>query len=124
MGKGGRYSGRSGPGEVCAMQSAATYLNVVRDRGKRGLPLADGYRQLFNPELYLLAYGKISGNAGALTPGATAETADGMALATIDRIVALLRQERYRWTPVRRISIPKKNGTLRPLGLPTWSDKL
>ena len=106
------------------MQSTATYLNVVRDRGRRGLPLEDAYRQLFNPALYLLAYGRLSKNAGALTPGATDETADGMTLATIDRIVALLRQERYRWTPVRRVYIPKKNGTLRPLGVPTWSDKL
>lgn len=62
------------------MQSAETYLNIVRDRGSRGLPLQDLYRQLFNPELYLLAYGKISANAGALTPGVTGETADGMSL--------------------------------------------
>jgi retron-type reverse transcriptase len=46
-----------------------------------------------------------------------------MTLATIDRIIALLRQERSRWTPVRRMSVPKKNGKRRPLGLPTWSDK-
>ena len=106
------------------MRSAETVLGIVRERGRRGLPLEDVYRQLFNPALYLRAYGKLSGNAGALTPGATAETADGMALATIDRIIALLRQERYRWTPVRRVHVPKPNGKLRPLGVPTWSDKL
>jgi retron-type reverse transcriptase len=106
------------------MRDAETVLGIIRERGRRGLPLADVYRQLFNPGLYLLAYGKIATNAGALTPGATAETADGMCLATIDRIIALLRQERYRWTPVRRVQIPKSNGKLRPLGIPTWSDKL
>jgi group II intron reverse transcriptase/maturase len=106
------------------MRNAETVLGIVRERGRRGLPLEDVYRQLFNPELYLLAYGRIATNAGALTPGATAETADGMTLAKIDRIVALLRQERYRWTPVRRVHIPKPNGTTRPLGIPTWSDKL
>ena len=106
------------------MRDAATVLGIMHDRGRRGLPLEDVYRQLYNPALYLLAYGKIAGNAGALTPGATAETADGMTLATIQRIIDLLRQERYRWTPVRRVRIPKKNGTTRPLGLPTWSDKL
>ena len=106
------------------MRSAETVLGIVRERGKRGLPLEDAYRQLFNPALYLLAYGRIARNAGALTPGATAETADGMTLAKIDRITALLRQERYRWTPVRRVRIPKPNGKTRPLGIPTWSDKL
>jgi len=106
------------------MQTAETYLTVVRDRGRRGLPLEDVYRQLSNPTLYLLAYGKIARNAGALTPGVTSETADGMTLAKIDRIIALVRQERYRWTPVRRTYIPKRNGKRRPLGVPTWSDKL
>jgi group II intron reverse transcriptase/maturase len=59
-----------------------------------------------------------------MTRGATHETADGMALAKIDAIIEALRYERYRWTPVRRVRIPKKDGTTRPLGLPTWSDKL
>jgi group II intron reverse transcriptase/maturase len=107
------------------MRSAESVLNIVRDRGSRGLPLEDVYRQLFNPELYLLAYGKISANAGALTPGATHETADGMSLKTIQAIIELLRSERYRWTPVRRVYIEKKGSTKqRPLGIPTWSDKL
>ena len=106
------------------MQSAATYLNVVRDRGRRGLPLEDVDRQLFNPALSVLAYGKIAANAGALTPGITEETADGMSLAKIERIIGLLRQEKYRWTPVRRVQIPKRNGNTRPLGIPTWSDRL
>ena len=106
------------------MRDAETVLGIIRERGRRGLPLGDVYRQLFNPGLYLLAYGKIATNAGALTPGATTETADGMCLVAIDRIIALLRQERYRWTPVRRVQIPKSNGKLRPLGIPTWSDKL
>ncbi len=60
------------------MQNAETVLGVLRERGKKGLPLDELYRQLFNPQLYLLAYGRIYSNDGAMTPGATPETVDGM----------------------------------------------
>ncbi|MGH3738149.1 MAG: reverse transcriptase domain-containing protein [Micromonosporaceae bacterium] len=106
------------------MQSAETVLGVLRERGRRGLPLKDLYRQLFNPQLYLLAYGRIYANQGAMTPGVTQETADGMSLGKIGRVIDALRHERYRFRPARRVHIPKKNGKLRPLGMPTWSDKL
>jgi group II intron reverse transcriptase/maturase len=106
------------------MQSAATVLNVIRERGRRGLPLERLYRQLFNPQLFLLAYGRIYANKGSMTSGATSETVDGMSQAKIEAIIDVLRRERYRWRPVKRVFIPKKNGKLRPLGLPTWSDKL
>ncbi|MCX4684017.1 reverse transcriptase domain-containing protein [Kitasatospora purpeofusca] len=106
------------------MQSAATVLGVLRERGRRGLPCDELYRQLFNPQLYLLAYGRIYANHGAMTPGVTPETVDGMSQRKIDRIIEAMRHERYRFRPVRRVHIPKKNGSTRPLGLPTWSDKL
>ena len=106
------------------MQNAETVLDVLRERGRRGLPLDELYRQLFNPQLYLLAYGRIYSNKGAMTPGPDAETADGMTLGKIERIIDALRHERYRFKPVRRHYIPKKDGKQRPLGLPSWSDKL
>ena len=49
------------------MQSAETVLNVIRERGRRVLPLERLYRQLFNRDLFLLAYGRIYSNAGAMT---------------------------------------------------------
>lgn len=107
------------------MRKAETILNVLRQRGERGLPLQRLYRLLFNRELYLLAYGRIYRNHGAMTPGSTPETVDGMTLSKIDSIIARLRQERYRWQPVRRVYIEKRRSKkLRPLGLPAWSDKL
>jgi len=51
------------------MQSAETVLGVLRERGRRGLPCTEFYRQMFNPQLYLLAYGRIYANKGAMTPG-------------------------------------------------------
>jgi hypothetical protein len=106
------------------MQHAETVLGVLRERGRLGLPLEQLYRQMFNPQLYLLAYGRIYANPGAMTPGASQETVDGMSLDKIGRIIEAMRHERYRFRPVRRVLIPKKNGRMRPLGLPTWSDKL
>jgi len=106
------------------MQSAATVLGVLRERGRRGLPCEELYRQMFNPQLYLLAYGRIYANKGAMTPGTTPETADGMSMAKIGRVIDAMRHERYRFRPVRRVHIPKKNGKTRPLGMPSWSDKL
>jgi group II intron reverse transcriptase/maturase len=106
------------------MQSAETVLGVLRERGRRGLPCNELYRQLFNPNLYLLAYGRLYSNQGAMTPGVDGETVDGMSQAKIGRIIDALRHERYRFQPVRRVYIPKKNHKLRPLGLPSWSDKL
>ena len=72
--------------------------------------------RLFNPQLYLLAYGRIYANKGAMTPGVTQETVDGMSQAKIGRIIDAMRHERYRFAPVRRVHIPKKNGKTRPLG--------
>src|SRR6266480_2758444 len=107
------------------MQSAEALLEIIHERGTKGLPLERLYRHLFNPALYLRAYGKIYRNDGAMTPGVTAETVDGMSLKKIEAIIEALRHERYRWTPVRRAYIAKKDSAKkRPLGLPTWSDKL
>jgi group II intron reverse transcriptase/maturase len=106
------------------MQDAETVLNVLRERGGKGLPLTQLYRQMFNKNLYLLAYGRIYSNQGAMTPGACGETADGMSEGMIEEIIELMRFERYRFAPARRVYIPKKNGRLRPLDVTSWRDKL
>src|SRR4051795_1298706 len=107
------------------MREAVAVLEIIRQRGEKGLPLERVYRLLFNRDLYLMAYGKIYRNTGATTPGSTPETVDEMSLRKIDTIIEALRAERYRWTPTRRIYIEKKNSMKkRPLSMPTWSDKL
>jgi retron-type reverse transcriptase len=101
------------------MQKAEVVLGVLRERGRKRQPLTQLYRQMFNKDLYLLAYGNIYSNQGAMTPGAGGETADGMSEEKIDKITELMRHERYRFSPARRTYIPKRNGRLRPLGIPT-----
>jgi hypothetical protein len=68
------------------MQTAEVVLSVLRDRGGKGLPCTQLYRQMFNKDLYLLAYGNIYSNQGAMTPGVSEETADGMSEEKIEQI--------------------------------------
>lgn len=105
------------------MATAENILAVYSDRGRRQLPLEGVYRQLYRPDLYLRAYGKLYRNSGAMTPGSNNETVDAMSLEKIDRIIDVMRREAWRWTPAKRTYIPKKKEK-RPLGLPAWSDKL
>ena len=118
MAKGGRCQSINSAVEVREMRNAETCLAIIRTRGERRLPVDDLYRQLFNPEFYLQAYGKIYRNAGAMTPGTTPETVDGMSLQKIGDIIDALRFERYRWSPTRRTYIPKTLGPRVHSGCP------
>lgn len=106
------------------MRTAQTVLTVIQERGKQKQHLERVYKLLFNRDLYLKAYAKLYPNSGAMTKGSTGETVDGMSIQKIDKLIEAIRYEKYQWTPARREYIPKKNGKMRPLGIPTWSDKL
>ena len=41
------------------MRNAEPILELIAERGKKGLPLERVYKRLFNRNLYLQAYGKI-----------------------------------------------------------------
>jgi hypothetical protein len=97
------------------MQEAEVVLSVLRERGRRGLPLTQLYRQMFNKGLYLLAYGNIYSNQGAMTPGASAETADGMSEGKIEQIAELMRCERYRSHRPAASSYRRRTGSFVPL---------
>jgi group II intron reverse transcriptase/maturase len=106
------------------MQNAEQILSAIRKLGEKRLPLTRVYRCLFNEEVFLAAYGKLSRNQGAMTPGTTNDTVDGMSRARIRAIIEQLRFERFHPRPARRIHITKKSGGQRPLGLPNFSEKL
>ncbi len=106
------------------MQNATTVLGVIQAKGQAGEPLDRLYRQLFNIDLYKVAYSQIYANKGATTPGIDGQTLDGSSIRRWERIIAQLRNETYRWQAVRRIYIPKKHGGRRPLGIPGGDDKM
>jgi group II intron reverse transcriptase/maturase len=106
------------------MQNANHILQAIRKLGEQRQPLTRMYRSLYSEELFLVAYNKLYRNQGALTPGTENDTVDGMSLKRIRKIIDELRIERFRFRPARRISIPKKHGGSRPLGLPNFTEKL
>ena len=84
------------------------------------------YRYLLRPDIYFVAYKNLYANNGAATKGVNEDTADGFSEAKIDSIIKALADETYQPMPMRRTYIQKKNNRkkLRPLGIPTFTDKL
>jgi group II intron reverse transcriptase/maturase len=82
------------------------------------------YRILFNEEMYYVAYQHIYAKQGNMTPGADGKTIDQMSLTRIEKLIASLKDESYQPKPSKRAYIPKKNGKMRPLGIPAFEDKL
>lgn len=82
------------------------------------------YRNLYNPEFYLLAYQRIQAKQGNMTAGADGKTIDGMGMKRIENLIEKLRDYSYQPKPARRTYIPKANGKTRPLGIPSLDDKL
>ncbi len=69
----------------------------------------------------LLAVRRITENTGKRTPGVDQEIWTSPEKKS--RGVSQMRQRGYRPQPLRRIYIPKSNGKLRPLGIPTMLDR-
>lgn len=82
------------------------------------------YRYLFGEEMFAVAYQRIYAKQGNMTPGTDGKTIDEMSLERIERLIVSLKDESYQPHPARRVYIPKKNGKKRPLGIPSFEDKL
>lgn len=107
------------------MVNNQSFIDIVHKLGEKGYPLTGVYRRIQDKELFLAAYGKLYANPGATTAGTDPEdTVDGMSMARIEAILKQLHDGTYQWKPVRRVHIPKANGKTRPLGIPSWGDKL
>ncbi|MDM1378601.1 reverse transcriptase/maturase family protein [Myroides marinus] len=82
------------------------------------------YRILFNQEMFYVAYQRIYAKEGNMTEGSDGQSIDNMSLSRIEKLIGTLKDESYQPQPSRRIYIPKKNGKVRPLGIPAFDDKL
>jgi len=82
------------------------------------------YRNLYNEEFFLLAYQNIYASEGNMTAGTDDKTIDGMGMDRIQKLIESLKDHSYQPKPARRTYIEKKNGKKRPLGIPSFDDKL
>jgi len=107
------------------MRSPEKVLNSLMEHSKDSdYKFERLYRILFNEEMFYLAWQNIYANQGNMTKGVDGKTADQMNLARIESLIESLKDESYQPHPSRRTYIPKKNGKLRPLGIPSFNDKL
>src|SRR5581483_3078871 len=108
------------------MQKAEVVLSMLSQKSAQNSEYVFDrlYRNLFNPDFYQLAYSTIYAKEGEMTRGVGEETIDGLSPRKVEEIIAQLRQEIYSPHPVKRASIPSRNGTLRPPGIPPLQDRL
>ena len=82
------------------------------------------YRILFNEQMFFAAYQRMYAKPGNMTPGTDGKTEDEMSIDRINKLIESIKDETYSPNPAKRIYIPKKNGKMRPLGIPSFEDKL
>ena len=108
------------------MKPTAAIMDNIRRSSKKNKEetFTRLFRYLLRPDIYYLAYENLYANNGAATKGVNNDTADGFSEKKVERIIQSLKDGSYSPSPVRRTYIPKRNGKLRPLGIPTFTDKL
>jgi RNA-directed DNA polymerase len=112
--------------EVVLMLTDTTIrrLEALGALSKQGKRINGLFRLMESPILWQQAYANIYANKGATTPGADGSSLDSTSNQRFVRLMAAIKSGTYRFTPVRRVHIPKSNGKTRPLGIPTGDDKL
>ena len=107
------------------MQSPIVVLsNLQKQSQKESYKFRRLYRNLYNSDFFLMAYDNLSKNDGALTMGVDKRTIDGFSIEDIEKLILTLKDRSYQPFPSKRVYIPKKNGKKRPLGLPSFTDKM
>src|SRR5215468_5529575 len=90
------------------MQRAEIVLSMLGQKAREDSTFVFDrlYRNLFNPDFYLLAYNNIYDKEGNLTEGTDQTTIDGFNMRLIEKLIEEMRTETYRPKAVRRVYIP------------------
>ena len=109
--------------EYYDMQSIFDELYADSQKGKMFQNLME---IISAPENIRLAYRNIKRNSGSNTSGTDKATIKDIQSIPTDKYVEIVQKKLsyYKPKPVKRVEIPKPNGKLRPLGIPTIMDRL
>jgi hypothetical protein len=103
-----------------AGNGASNEMKLVQVDGK----FINLYQLICSKDILYQSYRNIKGNAGSMTPGVDNLTMDGINELFFDELVMELKNDKFKFTSVKRVYIPKANGKTRPLGIPTFKDKI
>lgn len=82
------------------------------------------YKKMFDEDRYKEAYNKLKGKDGNMTNGVGKGTLDGFSNQKIKNMIQKMKDRSFKFKPSRRIAIPKSNGKMRYLGIPSPTDKI
>lgn len=101
-------------------------VDELYEQSLKGANFKKLYGKIVSENNILLAYRNIKTNTGSMTKGTDGKTIRSIANMTNEQLVTMVRERliKYKPQPVRRVEIPKPNGKLRPLGIPTIDDRL
>ena len=120
-----RNNGNSSQVEASVLRHKAGLKRETKTKGNQlGIGCRELYRQVYNLETLIEAYRRIKSKPGNMTPGVDKETLDGISMKKLEAISRSLKDQSFQFKPVRRIYIPKANGKMRPLGIPSPMDKV
>lgn len=109
--------------EYYDMQGVFDELYSLSQKGSKFTKLMEIIKSRNN---ILLAYRNIKNNKGSMTYGTDKKTILDVASYDVDSYVNRVRNmlDNYNPKEIRRVYIPKKNGKLRPLGIPCMDDRI
>ena len=114
------------------LRAENSYYNIqpITDKlyadSKQNKIFSNLYELIIKEENIILAYRNIKKNKGSNTEGTDGKNIKIYKNIPVEKLISIVRKrlENYKPQRVRRVMIPKANGKLRPLGIPTMEDRL
>ncbi|MGO9429010.1 reverse transcriptase domain-containing protein [Rhodoblastus sp.] len=119
-----RYFNRKSWGVLMLPETVMARLEAIPTLVASGKRVNGLHRLMGCQLLWEQGLRKIATNKGAMTPGIDGATFADFGPQNLGPLIASVTNGAYKPKPVRRVYIPKGNGKMRPLGIPTRDDRL